>query len=61
MPHRVEDRARKMIEDGRAEGISESEEISQEVKSWAEGIEAAVLEVARAVDSIRQELALGSG
>lgn len=66
MPHSIEDRARKLIEDGRAEGVSESDEISQEsdlvkVKSWAQGIEAAVLEVARAVDSIRSELALGSG
>jgi hypothetical protein len=31
------------------------------VKAWTEGIEAAVLEVAHAVDALRTELALGSG
>jgi hypothetical protein len=60
----VEDRVRKMIEDGRAEG--RTEEISRDsdlvrFERWAEGIEAAVLELAHAVDALRAELALGSG
>ena len=84
----VEDRVRKLIEDGRAEGAREHdairanveadkpdeptagwgrvEEISREsdlvrIEGWAEGIEAAVLEVARAVDALRAEGTLGSG
>jgi hypothetical protein len=61
----VEDRVRKLIEDGRAEGVSE-EEISRErdlakIEGRTEGIEAAVLELARALDALRSELALGSG
>jgi hypothetical protein len=64
--HGVEDRVRKLIEDGRAEGVREVEKIPQggdlvKVKGWTEGIEAAVLEVAHAVDALRTELALGSG
>jgi hypothetical protein len=64
--HGVEDRVRKLIEDGRAEGLREVEEIPQgadlvKLKGWTEGIEAAVLEVAHAVDSLRAELALGTG
>ena len=64
--HGVEDRVRKLIEDGRAEGVREAEEIPQggdlvKVKAWTEGIEAALLEVAHAVDALRTELALGSG
>ena len=64
--HGVEDRVRKLIDDGRAEGVREVDEISRgsdlvNVKGWTEGIEAAVLEVAHAVDALRVELALGSG
>ena len=60
----VEDRVRKLIEDGRAEGVGE--EISREsdlvkIEGRTEGIEAAVLELARALDALRSELALGSG
>ena len=64
--HGVEDRVRKLIEDGRAEGVHGVEEIPQggdlvKVKGWTEGIEAAVLEVAHAVDALRAELVLGTG
>ena len=60
----VEDRVRKLIEDGRAEGVGG--EISREsdlvkIEGRTEGIEAAVLELARALDALRSELALGSG
>jgi hypothetical protein len=61
----VEERVRKLIEDGRAEGVGD-EEISREsdlvkIEGRTEGIEAAVLELARALDALRSELALGSG
>ena len=60
----VEDRVRNLIEGGRAEDARD--EISPEsdlakIEGWTEGIEAAVLELARALDALRRELALGSG